>query len=523
MTSQDAMENRFHLFYETSPNLLCTLDDKGIIMDVNQRTLEYFGYSKKELIGRSCFDFIASNYKKTAMEGFNEMKVKEIGPPIELLLIRKDKTTFYSLCRGAALRDKRKNFLGYIITIQDISQIKEVLRKEEENRKNLEIQYDELRKIHETFVITEKKYRDLYENSPDLLRSINSDGIIIDCNKSYAKSLDYTKKEIIGKSIFEHTAERSREELREGIEEWQKTGKISNKEIWLQRKGGSIFPTLLSGTNLYDENENIVGRTVSLRDISELYLVRQEVERSHEKIRKQFEELKRLDQKKDEFLAMITHELKTPLVPIKGYIELLLSEKFGPLTQMQKEKISIIKHSTDVMLKLVSDLLDVQKIELGELRLEKKRHDLVSIIQETIRSIMQVAEQRRIEMISELDSQAVPCLCDKIRIEQVLANLINNAMNFCPKNGGRIMIKLSKKQEANIIIEDNGVGISKNNLNKIFVKFYQVDTSSTREHTGTGLGLAICKGIIENHGGKIWAESEGIGKGCKINISLPLA
>ncbi len=115
------------------------------------------------------------------------------------------------------------------------------------------------------------------------------------------------------------------------------------------------------------------------------------------------------------------------------------------------------------------------------------------------------------------------CMCDSMRIEQVIHNLLSNAIDFCPKENGQISIVLHAEEEnAKIIVKDNGVGISENKLDQIFVKFYQIDTSVTREHGGSGLGLVVCKGIIEAHGGKIWAESEGAGKGSEIHMLLPL-
>ncbi|TSA16451.1 MAG: ATP-binding protein, partial [Nitrosopumilales archaeon] len=115
-------------------------------------------------------------------------------------------------------------------------------------------------------------------------------------------------------------------------------------------------------------------------------------------------------------------------------------------------------------------------------------------------------------------------VCDRCRIEQVLANLIANSLDFVPKQTGRIHLSLiSDNGHAKIIVKDNGIGIIKESIGKIFVKFYQVDTTSTRQHGGTGLGLVVCKGIVENHGGKIWAESDGEGKGTTIHIKLPTA
>jgi signal transduction histidine kinase len=240
--------------------------------------------------------------------------------------------------------------------------------------------------------------------------------------------------------------------------------------------------------------------------------------------RELYEKLRKADVIKEEFLAMITHELKTPLVPIIGYVDILLSEKLGKINDTQKEKLEIVKTSTRFLLKMISDLLDAQKIELGQLALVKNPHYLSQIIEDVLVRMRPDLESHGIVVNTDLQ-ESISCLCDDIRLQQVIINLISNAMDFCPKKNGKINIKLRLEDNAHarISVIDNGVGISKSKLDKIFVKFYQVDTSSTREHGGTGLGLSVCKGIIENHGGKIWAESEETNKGTQIHILLPIS
>jgi len=240
--------------------------------------------------------------------------------------------------------------------------------------------------------------------------------------------------------------------------------------------------------------------------------------------RELYEKLRKADVIKDEFLAMITHELKTPLVPIIGYVDILLSEKLGKINEIQKEKLEIVKTSTRFLLKMISDLLDAQKIELGQLALVKNPHHLFQIIKNVLARMRPDLESHGIMVATDLQEN-ISCLCDDMRLQQVLINLISNAMDFCPKNNGKISIKLQLEDNthARISVLDNGVGIPKSKLDKIFVKFYQVDTSTTREHGGTGLGLSVCKGIIESHGGKIWAESDEINPGTQIHILLPVS
>lgn len=368
----------------------------------------------------------------------------------------------------------------------------------------------------------EQKYHNLYDGSPVLFRTININGIILDCNMLYASSLGYSKKEIIGKSIFEHAAKQSANAMKKSFERWKKTGIVKNEEIWLKRKNDTVFPTLLSATNLYDGEGNLIGSNTALEDITEIHEARQKLEDHELKMKEQLIQLKKLSALKDDFLTVITHELKTPLVPIIGYLDIMMSEKFGQLNEDQKKRLKIIRTSTGSLLKLISDLLDAQKIEIGQLILNKDIHDLSKMIKNVVDKMKPDADKNNIELTLDSDRN-VMVLCDDSRMEQVLSNLILNSLDFCPKQNGKIAIKLYfENNDVHIVVKDNGIGIIKESIDKIFVKFYQVDASLTREHGGTGMGLAVCKGIVEGHGGKIWAKSDGLGKGAEIHILLPL-
>ncbi len=369
----------------------------------------------------------------------------------------------------------------------------------------------------------EQKYHSLYDSSTILFRTIDLKGIIIDCNVLYASSLGYSKQEIIGKSVFAHVSKQSIISLKKSFQQWKKTGIVKSKEVWLQRKNGTTFPTLLSATNLLDSKGKLIGSNTALRDITEIHEAQKRIKANESKMKEQLAQLKQLHALKDDFLTMITHELKTPLVPIMSYVDILLSETFGKLNEEQKKRLEIIQTSTGSLLKLISDILDTQKIEIGKLILNKDVYDLNKIIRGVVDKIKPDADKKNIELITSLEKKVL-VLCDDTRMEQVLSNLILNSLDFCHKQNGKISIKLdSENNHAHVIVTDNGIGIVKESIGKIFVKFYQVDASLTREHGGTGMGLAVCKGLVEEHGGKIWAESEGRGKGVKIHILLPLA
>jgi signal transduction histidine kinase len=236
-------------------------------------------------------------------------------------------------------------------------------------------------------------------------------------------------------------------------------------------------------------------------------------------IKEKEEQAKKTDIAKDEFLAMITHELKTPLVPIQGYADILLNEHLGKLTPEQKDRLSIIKSSSETLLGIISDLLDVQKLEIGQLRMKKEEHDIKDSILKSVKALSPQAEKNGIQLISNADNFVI--YHDSERIKQVLTNLIKNAMIAVEPKTGKIEISMEESPSGiQISVQDNGMGIPKDKQKDLFKKFYQVDTTLTRERGGSGLGLAICRGIIDNHGGEISVQSEE-GKGARFTFNIP--
>ena len=216
---------------------------------------------------------------------------------------------------------------------------------------------------------------------------------------------------------------------------------------------------------------------------------------------------------------MITHELKTPLVPIQGYSDILLGGHLGSLNDKQKERIQVIKTSSESLLQLITDLLDAQKLELGQLRMKKENKSIKDTIEKALESMSPVAEDGSIELTHNVKDVMISH--DSERIVQVLTNLIKNSLKAVSQKTGKIQVLMyDSPRELRLAVKDNGIGIPPELLKKIFRKFYQVDSSLTRERGGSGLGLAICKGIVEEHGGKIYAESNTDG-GCTFSFVIP--
>ena len=255
---------------------------------------------------------------------------------------------------------------------------------------------------------------------------------------------------------------------------------------------------------------------VSTLTIGVIFFSRSKVENKVQEI----VELKEVETRKDEFSSMIAHELKTPLVPIKSYLDMIISGKIGQLTPQQIEKLEIVRSSADSLNKLIDDLSDVQKLDTGNMKIHLEDNSLSEIVNETVIKLEPDFNKKGIKISLELHQ--VRCLCDKSRIAQILLNLLTNAIDFTPSSDGKISISLSKDGDfAKLSVEDNGSGIPEDKLEQIFQKYYQVDSSMRREYGGTGLGLSITKGIVDMHGGKINVESK-MGKFTRFTILLPL-
>jgi signal transduction histidine kinase len=189
--------------------------------------------------------------------------------------------------------------------------------------------------------------------------------------------------------------------------------------------------------------------------------------------------------------------------------------------------MKMIHKSTSKLEMLIHDIFDVYKLDIEKLRLNKKSVQVTRLVEDNLAELEPLTQDKQIKFKAEIipPSDNVNVLCDQKRIEQVISNLVKNSIDFVPKDGGRITIRAEIDKTAPIVmftVEDNGIGIPVDKMDNLFKTFYQVDTSLIRKHGGTGLGLVICKGIIENHAGKLWIDRNFIG-GTSIKFTLPIA
>jgi PAS domain S-box-containing protein len=257
------------------------------------------------------------------------------------------------------------------------------------------------------------------------------------------------------------------------------------------------------------------------RLFEEVVTARAELEQRADELQEANNSLLEMDRLKTQFLANMSHELRTPLNSIIGFSEVLIDELIGKLNGDQKDAAEDILESGRHLLKLINDLLDFSKINAGHMHLEPAMFDAAGLFDELHRSILPMAQKKKQTLVFHVQRPGIQVNADRLRIKQVLMNLISNAVKFTGEGGCiSVSCKLNDQQQALFTVSDNGIGIRQEDQQIIFEEFRQVDGSMTREVPGTGLGLAISKKIIENHQGRIWVESEP-GKGSAFHIYLP--
>ena len=245
-------------------------------------------------------------------------------------------------------------------------------------------------------------------------------------------------------------------------------------------------------------------------------------EKTEEALRASNKRLSELDKLKDDFLNITSHELKTPLIPIRAQAELLLAGDYGKLNKEQAEAVDMIFKNEEIMNKLVNDVLDITKIKSRKLSLTLEKISIDGVVIDAVRGMEPAAKEKNIALKLEPVPKLPKIAVDQRRMSQVMGNLLDNAIKFTPAKGKVVVSVKKTAKDISVSIKDTGMGMSEKIMEKLFTPFFQGDTAITRLYGGTGLGLSICKGIIEAHGGKIRAQSEGRGKGSTFTFTIPI-
>jgi PAS domain S-box-containing protein len=393
------------------------------------------------------------------------------------------------------------------------------LRQRVASLEKLEIQYQH---SEQALRGSEERFRLLLENVKDYaIFFLDPEARIVGWGAGAEEILGYQEAEILGKSgsIIFTPEDRERGDDHKELTKAVTEGRAEN-ERWHVRKDGSRFWGSGIVTALRDESGQLQGLTKIMRDLTSRKLAedeRSQLLASEQEARAQAESANRM---KDEFLATLSHELRSPLNAMLGWTSLLRTRKFDAATTARA--IETIERNARAQAQLIEDLLDVSRIIRGQLRLKVRSTELVPVIESAIDTIRPAADAKSIQLQSLIDPTAGSVLGDPDRLQQVVWNLLTNAIKFTPKGGSVQVCLQHNNSQVEIIVSDTGQGIKADFLPYVFDRFRQADNSVSRSYSGLGLGLAIVRHLVELHGGNVRVESPGEAQGSTFIVSLPL-
>ncbi|YAG06465.1 histidine kinase [Nostoc sp. DSM 114167] len=454
------------------------------------------------------FDLILADYALPSFDGISALEIaRNHYPEVPFIFVSAvlgEELAIEALKNGAT-DYVLKQRLGRLVP-----SVQRALREAKERRKR--------KQAEESLQKSEAKYRQIVDTSYEGIWMIDSKTRTEFVNQRISQMLGYPAAEILGRSIFDFIV--ADEIADEAKLEWFKGEGSDLKEGRLRCQDGSYIWTLISARTILNEQGECLGAIAMLTDITD----RKRSESERDRLL-QLEQIARAEAEaanriKDEFLAVLSHELRSPLNPILGWAKLLQSRKFDEASL--NKALKTIERNAKLQAQLIEDLLDVSRILQGKLSLNTIPVDLVSTIEAAMETVHLAAEAKTIQIETKLDPNVGKVLGDPARLQQVFWNLLSNAVKFS-ETKGKVNVRLQRiDTQAQITVSDTGKGIHPDFLPHVFDYFRQGDSTTTRRFGGLGLGLAIARHLIEMHGGTVWAESPGEEQGAIFTVRLPL-
>ena len=481
-------EERFSKAFQNGPSLMTITDfASGRFIDVNDAFIQVSGYSREEAIGRTA-DELGWARREDLQYVYQQLKEQGRVAGWEVRVTGKGGQSIWCQYFGEVIATSSGEMLMSIA--QDISERKRV--QEALLLKNL-----------------------VFDQSLAANSVSDRDGVLTEVNKAFLKCWGYeSKEEVVGKPIPHFLADPAKAE--EIVAALVRSGQWEG-DYSARRKDGSLFVAHGLATVVRDENGEIVGFQSSVLDITER-------KRTEALLAEAKEAAESANRAKSEFLANMSHEIRTPINGIMGMAQLL---EYTRLSNDQREYLDAIRNSSDSLLALVNDVLDLSKIEAGMLELERREFSLRGCVSDVVKSQISLIHAKGLAIRVEIPATVPDNLTgDPLRLKQILLNLVGNAVKFTERGGITLAVGVEARQDDSaqfrFAVADTGIGIKPEVIERIFAPFSQADASTTREFGGSGLGLSICTRLAALMGGTIGVESRE-GAGSTFHVRIPFA
>lgn len=480
-------EAQYRLLFESNPQPMWVYDIETLrFLAVNDAAVRRYGYSRAEFLAMTIMDIRSPEDAKLLADHLAQRQ-SDVDHAGEWRHRKKDGSTI-----NVEVTANRLNFAGKAAEF--------VLANDVTERKKAET----------ALRISEDRYRDLVDNSHELICTHDLEGRVLSVNPWAARMLGYPQESLIGMNIRDGLLPEYRKQFDEYLETVKREGSARGV-MKVRTATGDIRLWEYYNTLRTEGVETPIVRGMA-HDATERRMALQR----EKEARLEAEAANRV---KDEFLSTLSHELRTPLTAIMGWSDLLLHDEVAP--RKRRQAIETIARNANSQCQLINDLLEVSRIITGKLRLEFASCELESIIQAAAESIRPTAEAKGVRLQVLLQPDAGPVFGDRERLQQIVWNLLSNGVKFT-RTGGLVQTKLQRiNSHVEIVVTDTGVGINPDFLPHVFERFRQADGSTTRTYGGLGLGLAIVRHLVELHGGTAWAESAGENQGSTFTVRFP--
>ena len=499
-------QQRLAAIIESSDDAIVSKDLNGIITSWNNGAQRLFGYEEAEVVGKPITILIPDERQHEETLILGRVRRGERIEHFETVRLHKDGHSIDISLVISPIKDQTGKVVGASKIARDITERK---KADEQLRRALE--------FDETVMLS----------MGEGLFTVDDAGRVTFMNPAAQRMFGWTLEEMLGRRMHDVT-----HHLRPdgtlfpasecaGLAVLHEGRMLSEFEDVFIRRDGTFFDVVYSSSPLRGDGK-ITGLVVVFRDISDRKQAEEERSRLLEAEREARAEAEKANRLKDEFLATLSHELRNPLNVVIGYAEILRrSEEFSQNTFVLKAAETIRRNAL-AQAQLVSDLLDLSRLQMGKLSLNRQPVSFSTIISDAIETVRTEATAKRISLDVSLDKEVLVVEGDPIRLGQIAWNLLNNAIKFTPAEG-KVRITLSSEGNFSVLaVEDSGQGISPEFLPHVFEIFRQADASIVRRQGGMGIGLALVKQLAELHGGDVIAESEGHGKGARFTVKVPL-
>lgn len=512
-----------------------TQDREAAIVFVNDEYCRMMGYSREELLRLSELDLIFPADLRMVQERYRRrQKGENVTSFYEMTMLRKDGTPLpvenstSTMAYGGGIAT-----VSYYKDITKRKHVEEALRRAreeleirvEERTKELATTNEALRheiierkRVEQALRESEEKLRLMYESVNEGIMVTDLDGKIVQVNEAVLQLQGYdTKEEIIGLSAFDFISEKNKARAREDQKRTLENGYIRGIEYTFLTKGGKEFYGELSAAVLRDASGTPFGFISVTRDVTKRKQAQDKLEKLYQQEKDLRQQLEDEMRRRVEFTRALAHELKTPLTPMLISSQALVSKLEDELL------LSFARNINRGALNLnsrIDELLDLAKGEIGMLQLKAEPLDILQLLREVLEYVSPVALNREQTLVAEMPPSLPLVKADKVRLRQIVLNLLNNALKYTQERG-KITLRAGKKEDTLIIeVEDNGPGIDEKEQAQLFEPYHRNGVGGERL-SGLGLGLGLCKTLVELHGGKIWVRSQ-MGKGSVFAFVIPL-